>query len=154
MCLCVAKYLVIDDADRALVVDLACQPPAGLSYAAEPGASDLTWTHARKTAEAAGQPRLATLSCGAARDILADAQTEPHRMVHCRERCNSVHKCPKTVPRGHFSRSVYTPASPRLSTTAQQCTQTPQNGSKRPFSPICVHSCVTALAVTPTPPGR
>ena len=30
-------------------------------------------------------------------------------------RRNSVHKCPKTDPRGHFSQSVYTPASsPRL----------------------------------------
>ncbi len=27
--------------------------------------------------------------------------------------CNSVHKCPETAPRGRFSRSVYTPASPR-----------------------------------------
>ena len=27
-------------------------------------------------------------------------------------RRNSVHKCPKTDPRGRFSRSVYTPASP------------------------------------------
>ena len=35
-------------------------------------------------------------------------------------RCNSVHKCPKTAPRGHFRRSVYTIASSRLSTTAQQ----------------------------------
>ena len=26
--------------------------------------------------------------------------------------------------------------------TSQQCTQMPQNGSERPFSPICVHSCV------------
>ena len=26
---------------------------------------------------------------------------------------NSVHKCPKTTPRGRFRRSVYTPASPR-----------------------------------------
>ena len=31
---------------------------------------------------------------------------------------------------------------PRLSTTAQQCTRMPQNGAVRPFSPICVHSCV------------
>ena len=30
----------------------------------------------------------------------------------CPQRCNSVHKCPKTAPRGHFHRSVYTPASP------------------------------------------
>ena len=48
-------------------------------------------------------------------------------------RRNSVHKCPKTGPRGYFSQSVYTPASPRLSTMAQQCTQMPQNGAKRPF---------------------
>ena len=59
-------------------------------------------------------------------------------------RRNSVHKCPKTAPRGHFDRSVYTPASPRLSTTAQQCTQTPQSGAERPFSAICVHYCVLA----------
>ena len=48
-------------------------------------------------------------------------------------RRNSVHKCPKTAPRGRFCQSVYTPASPRLSTTAQQCTQMVQNSSKRPF---------------------
>ena len=29
---------------------------------------------------------------------------------------------------------------------SQQCTQMPQNGSERPFSPICVHSCVTTAA--------
>ena len=40
-------------------------------------------------------------------------------------RRNSVHKCPKTGPRGYFRQSVYTPASPRLSTMAQQCTQMP-----------------------------
>ena len=33
---------------------------------------------------------------------------------------NSVHECPKTAPRDHFRRSVYTIASSRLSTTAQQ----------------------------------
>ena len=53
---------------------------------------------------------------------------------------NSVHKRSKTAPRGRFRQSVYTPASPRLSTTSQQCTQMPQTGSERPFSPICVHS--------------
>ena len=31
---------------------------------------------------------------------------------------NSVHKCPRTAPRGRSRRSVYTPLSPRLSTTA------------------------------------
>ena len=33
-------------------------------------------------------------------------------------RRNSVHKCPRTAPRGRSRRSVYTPLSPRLSTTA------------------------------------
>ena len=50
----------IDDADRALVVDLACQRPADLGHSAEPRASDLLWAHAGKVAEAAGHPRLAT----------------------------------------------------------------------------------------------
>ncbi len=38
------------------------------------------------------------------------------------------------------------PASPRgvrMTLTSQQCTQMPKNGSDRPFSAICVHSCVT-----------
>ena len=43
-------------------------------------------------------------------------------------RCNSVHKCPKTAPRGHFHRFVYTPASLRLLATAQQ----PNSVHKRP----------------------
>ena len=56
---------------------------------------------------------------------------------------NSVHKWQKTVSRGHSRRLVYTVASPRPARTilaSQQCTQMPQNGAKRPFSPICVHS--------------
>ena len=74
------------DADRAFVVDLACQRPADLGHAAEPRASDLLTAHAGKVAEAAGHPRLATVATGSAHDILADAQTEPHETAHCRER--------------------------------------------------------------------
>ena len=59
-------------------------------------------------------------------------------------RRNSVHERPKPASRGRFSRSVYTPAYPRLSATVQQCTQVPRNGPERPFLPICVHSCVAA----------
>ena len=71
------------------------------------------------------------------------------RNSHRSSRRNSVHKCPKTAPRGRFRRSVYTSASPRLSATAQQCTQMPQNSSEGPFSPICVHSFApTATLVT------
>ena len=43
--------------------------------------------------------------------IFADLCTLLH--THgCPQRCNSVHKCPETAPRGRFCRSVYTPASP------------------------------------------
>ena len=60
-------------------------------------------------------------------------------------RSNSVHEWPKTAPRSRFRRSVYTVASPRharTTLTLQQCTQMAKNGAERPFSPICVHSCV------------
>ena len=57
----------------------------------------------------------------------------PHGLLARPSRCNSVHKWQKTVSRGHSRRLVYTVASPRLSTTAQQCTQMPQNGAERPF---------------------
>jgi len=50
------------------------------------------------------------------------------------------------APRGHFRRSAYTAASPRLPATAQQCTQVPQDGAERLFSPICVHSCILTAA--------
>ena len=65
--------------------------------------------------------------------ILADLCTllRPHVLLARPSRYNSVHKWPKTAPRGRFHRLVYTPASPRLSTTVQQCTQMVRNSSKR-----------------------
>ena len=102
--LCVTKYLEggvehalsdgarsgrpreIDDADRAFVVDLACQRPADLGHSAEPRASDLPWAHAGKVAEAAGHPRLATVATGSVHNILADAQIKPHKMAYYCER--------------------------------------------------------------------
>ena len=105
MRLCAAKYLEggvehapsdgarsgrpreIDDADRAFVVDLACQRPADLGHSAELWTNDLLTAHVRKVAEAAGHPRLATVATGSVHNILADAQTEPHKMAyHCERR--------------------------------------------------------------------
>ena len=37
---------------------------------------------------------------------------------------------------------VATRIAARTILALQQCTQMPQNGTERPFSPICVHSCV------------
>ena len=92
----------IDDADRAFVVDLACQRPADLGHSAEPRASDLPWAHAGKVAEAAGHPRLATVATGSARDILADAQTEPHKMAyHCERRDPNLEAKTRDVPLLH-----------------------------------------------------
>ncbi len=61
--------------------------------------------------------------------------------IRCGE-ARSSHLCTLLRSQGH----------PQPKPTAQQCTQMPQNGAERPFSPICVHSCVTARAVTPTSP--
>ena len=89
----------IDDADRAFVVDLACQRPADLGHSAEPRASDLLTAHAGKVAEAAGHPRLATVATGSVHDILADAQTEPHKMAyHCERRDPNLGARTRDVP--------------------------------------------------------
>ena len=52
----------------------------------------------------------------------------------------------------HLCTLLRSQGNPQPKPTAQQCTQTPQNGAERPFWPICVHSCVVALAVRPTSP--
>ncbi|AKT49578.1 integrase [Olsenella sp. oral taxon 807] len=102
--LCVTKYLEggvehalsddarsgrpreVDDADRAFVVDLACQRPADLGYATKLWTNDLLTAHVRKTAEAAGHPRLATVATGTVHNILANAQLKLHKMTYYCER--------------------------------------------------------------------
>ena len=92
----------IDDADRAFVVDLACQRPADLGYAAELWTNDLLTAHVRKVAEAAGHPRLATVATGTVHNILADAQTEPHKMAHyCERRDPNLEAKTRDVPLLH-----------------------------------------------------
>ena len=61
-----------------------------------------------------------------------------------RREARSSHLCTLLRSQGH----------PQPKPTTQQCTQMPRNGPERPFSAICVHSCVTARAVRPTPSGR
>ena len=61
-----------------------------------------------------------------------------------RGEARSSHLCTLLRSQGH----------PQPKPTDQQCTQTPRNGAERPFWPICVHSCVVALAVRPTSPVR
>ena len=61
-----------------------------------------------------------------------------------RGEARSSHLCTLLRSQGH----------PQPKPTDQQCTQVPQNGAERPFWPICVHSCVVALAVRPTSPRQ
>ena len=61
-----------------------------------------------------------------------------------RGEARSSHLCTLLRSQGH----------PQPKATAQQCTQMSQNDIERPFPPICVHSCVVALAVRPTSPVR
>ena len=74
------------DADRAFVVDLACQRPADLGHSAELWTNDLLTAHVRKVAEAAGHPRLATVATGTVHNILANAQLKLHKMTYYCER--------------------------------------------------------------------
>lgn len=76
----------IDDGDRAYVVDLACQRPADLGYAAELWTNALLTAHVRKVAEGDGHPRLATVATGTVHGILADAQLRPHKVSYYCER--------------------------------------------------------------------
>ncbi len=86
----------------------------------------------------------ATLGCGSFGSSRRDSYRDSRR--------NSVHKCPETAPRGRFRRSVYTPASPRLSATAQQ----PNSVHKCPKMAPRGHSSqfVYTLALSPAPATR
>ena len=53
-----------------------------------------------------------------------------------RREARSSHLCTLLRSQGH----------PQPKLASQQCTQMPQNGAESPFSPICVHSCVTTAA--------
>ena len=56
-------------------------------------------------------------------------------------RRNSVHKCPKMVPRGHFRRSVYTIAIPRPPTTQAHGATVYTNAPKRYREAILANLC-------------
>ena len=114
----------IDDADRAFVVDLACQRPADLGHSAEPRASDLPWAHAGKVAEAAGHPRLATVATGSAHDILADARPSPTRRPTAASGA--------TPTSGQGRATFFCPASGRPSASARTATPSPGRRAGRP----------------------
>ena len=87
--------------------------------------------------------------------ILADLCTllRPHG---CPQQRNSVHKCPKMAPRGHFHRFVYTIAFSRLSTTAQQpnsvhkCPKTAPRGHSSQFVYTLALRCLMRVPLAAT----
>ncbi len=54
---------------------------------------------------------------------------------------NSVHKCPETAPRGHFSQSVYTLASPHDYSHNPRVATVYTNAPKRPRGAISTDLC-------------
>lgn len=72
----------ITDEEKAWIINLACQKPIDLGYAAE------TWTYAKltshihKTAEAAGYTRLSTIHKSTVNTILAEANIKPHKITY------------------------------------------------------------------------
>ena len=76
----------ITDDERAWVIDLACQRPADLGYAAETWTYALLTSHIREVAEAAGHTRLSTVHKSTVHRILDEAEVRPFRIRHYRER--------------------------------------------------------------------
>lgn len=72
----------ITDEEKAWIINIACQKPIDLGYAAE------TWTYAKltshinKTAEAAGYTRLSTIHKSTVHTILDEADIKPHKITY------------------------------------------------------------------------
>lgn len=77
----------IDDADRAFVIDVACQSPVDLGYAQQLWTNDSLTRHIRKTALKQGHPRLASIATGTVHNILSEAKIKPHKIsYYCSKR--------------------------------------------------------------------
>jgi transposase len=72
----------IDDADRAWVVQLACQKPKHLGYAEEMWTTQLLAKHVRQHCAAAGYPALAKLGRGTVSKILRKQELQPHKVEY------------------------------------------------------------------------
>ena len=88
-------------------------------------------------------------SVGATRASRRSSRRNWRRNSRCSSRRNSVHKCPKTASRGHFRRSVYTPAPP----------PTPARATGRGHGSHDVDGPMAPVMpgrsdLRPTPPGR
>ena len=80
------KEPLINAADKAWVVHLACAKPKDLGYAAELWTRQALATHVRKHAQAEGHPSLACAAKATVQRILAEQQLQPHKVRYYMER--------------------------------------------------------------------
>ena len=72
----------ITDDEKAWIINIACQKPVNLGYAAEVWTRALLTKHINKYAEQAGHLRLSTISQSKVRTILEDADIKPNKITY------------------------------------------------------------------------
>ena len=72
----------ITDDEKAWIINLACQKPVDLGYAAEVWTRALLTKHINKYAEQAGHLRLSTISQSKVRSILEEADIKPNKITY------------------------------------------------------------------------
>ena len=75
----------ITDDEKAWIINIACQKPVDLGYAAETWTRALLTKHINKVAESAGYTRLSTISQSKVRTILEEADIKPNKIKYCCE---------------------------------------------------------------------
>lgn len=77
----------ITDDEKAWIINIACQKPVDLGYAAETWTRALLTKHINKVAESAGHTRLSTISQSKVRTILEEADIKPNKIrYYCENR--------------------------------------------------------------------
>ena len=77
----------ITDEEKAWIINIACQKPVDLGYAAETWTRALLTKHINQYAEQAGYIRLSTISQSKVRTILEEADIKPHKIeYYCENR--------------------------------------------------------------------
>lgn len=72
----------ITDDEKAWIINIACQRPSNLGYAAETWTYSLLTKHINKFAEEAGHVRLSTISQSKVRVILNEADIKPNKITY------------------------------------------------------------------------
>lgn len=72
----------ITDDEKAWIINIACQKPVDLGYAAEVWTYALLTKHINRSAEAAGHIRLSSISISKVRTILKEADIKPNKITY------------------------------------------------------------------------